>query len=482
MAGAGQRATGVILSIAGGLLVMLAWSWRAGGALASIQAAVVGPLSIALGLGLLVHGERIPRYGMNWLTRAYGLAGALAGGVYLWLIGRYAGGGSGSGRWLLVMLVTVIWLVPMPAADQARPSALASRLAGLLDGTVKPCRMSFGPWTSARDVVEATHAGMRVEAYVFDPWLEVWIQNFRLRAPGEVAFSVNEPNRVLSLMEPVSGGGVPDGLAVFRRPWEPDEGPVRTVFADADNQRAVRDLQLGPGESLTILSQQITARLRAGDDARLQARFEALGRLFRTNTRTAEEPAVTLEPRWLALGEPGEDVAAAPHRFGGSVEGNPRCRNCERPLHQLLRLDTASAPLDAALKELPPLPIATCLNCQALSSPLVLAHDGSGWAVREQAAADTFDDFPEALPERPVRAEASGPARRESKRGHRLGGRPDWLQSDETPDCPGCDEPMAFLAQLETDDRLGVQFGDDGRLYGFVCPRCVMVAAVMQAT
>ena len=45
-----------------------------------------------------------------------------------------------------------------------------------------------------------------------------------------------------------------------------------------------------------------------------------------------------------------------------------------------------------------------------------------------------------------------------------------------------CGEPMTFLAQLDTDDRVGVQFGDDGRLYAFVCPRCVTVATLVQST
>lgn len=32
---------------------------------------------------------------------------------------------------------------------------------------------------------------------------------------------------------------------------------------------------------------------------------------------------------------------------------------------------------------------------------------------------------------------------------HKLGGKPNWIQSDETPDCPECNEPMDFYGQLD---------------------------------
>lgn len=112
------RPTGALLLVAGIVLISLAWHWRAGGGLAVVQAAVAGPLSTALGLGVLIHGAGIPRYGMSRLTRAYGLAGGLAGTAYLFAIGRYAEGPTGQARWLLALLAIVIWLVPMPAATR----------------------------------------------------------------------------------------------------------------------------------------------------------------------------------------------------------------------------------------------------------------------------------------------------------------------------------------------------------------------------
>ncbi len=54
-----------------------------------------------------------------------------------------------------------------------------------------------------------------------------------------------------------------------------------------------------------------------------------------------------------------------------------------------------------------------------------------------------------------------------------LGGNPDWLQNDETPDCPGCEQPMAFTAQLEEgpESRTAPNFGS-GSAYVFTCEPC----------
>ncbi len=367
----------------------------------------------------------------------------------------------------------------MPVFSKARSSALATRVAAIVGGTVDACRMSFGLLSTARHCVKTTYAGMQLEAYVFEPWLEAWVQNFRLRVPGEVAFAVNEPHRVMSLVERVPD--VAPGLDVFRRPWDIAEGPVRAFCANPDNERDLRALRLGRGESLAVLSHQMIARLEAGDDAQLRARFEILGGLFERNARPVGKPAVSLAPLGLTIGEPGEE-SRTPHRFGGAIDGGPECRNCRRPLHQLLSLDTQAPPLDRSHRHLPRLPVAACLNCQSMSSPLVLAHGEDGrWSIREQASGPAFNDFPAVLTERPVRLDAPAEGGRAARFGYRVGGAPKWIQSDETPDCPGCEEPMTFLAQLDTDDRVGVQFGDDGRLYAFVCPRCVTVATLIQS-
>ena len=53
----------------------------------------------------------------------------------------------------------------------------------------------------------------------------------------------------------------------------------------------------------------------------------------------------------------------------------------------------------------------------------------------------------------------------------KVGGRPLWIQGDETPSCD-CGERMIFVAQLECHGGGGINFGDAGAGYAFVCPRC----------
>lgn len=112
------RPAGALLLVAGAVLMGLAWRWRAGGGLAVVEAAVAGPLSAALGLGRLIHGEPIPRDGLSRLTRIYGLAGGLAGAAYLYLVGRFSDAPAGRLRWIVPAVATLIWLVPVPAGRE----------------------------------------------------------------------------------------------------------------------------------------------------------------------------------------------------------------------------------------------------------------------------------------------------------------------------------------------------------------------------
>jgi hypothetical protein len=77
----------------------------------------------------------------------------------------------------------------------------------------------------------------------------------------------------------------------------------------------------------------------------------------------------------------------------------------------------------------------------------------------------------------------------------KFGGDPDWDQIDETPVCASCNQPMTFVAQLDSiehdsktnphriDAIRGDQhfmFGDVGMIYVFFCFECCQTKSVFQ--
>lgn len=75
----------------------------------------------------------------------------------------------------------------------------------------------------------------------------------------------------------------------------------------------------------------------------------------------------------------------------------------------------------------------------------------------------------------------------------KLGGTPVWIQheNDETPTCPGCDQKMTFIAQIDSfdteydsvseHDKQEYLFDDVGMIYVFYCFRDGEAAAVAQS-
>jgi len=63
--------------------------------------------------------------------------------------------------------------------------------------------------------------------------------------------------------------------------------------------------------------------------------------------------------------------------------------------------------------------------------------------------------------------------------GNKIGGDPNWIQGDETPDCPECGEPMDFYGQF---DHLGSvePLVDGGMIYVFLCRDCHATKSVLQ--
>ncbi|WP_241519035.1 hypothetical protein [Streptomyces sp. CB03238] len=81
---------------------------------------------------------------------------------------------------------------------------------------------------------------------------------------------------------------------------------------------------------------------------------------------------------------------------------------------------------------------------------------------------------------REVWAEKTG--RPESDVLGQIGGVPAWVQRDETPTCPSCDQPMPLIVQLEEgpDHSTAMNFGGCGSAYAFACEPCAHAAFLWQ--
>jgi hypothetical protein len=60
---------------------------------------------------------------------------------------------------------------------------------------------------------------------------------------------------------------------------------------------------------------------------------------------------------------------------------------------------------------------------------------------------------------------------------HKIGGEPDWIQDNETPEC--CGQPAMFYGQLGSVDRKH-DLIDNGLIYVFICRKCLRTHSIFQ--
>jgi hypothetical protein len=109
------RITGALLFAGGAALTYGAWSEARKGGYA-MTPAVIGPMMLALGIGLLVHGTGIAIAGINLRTRLYGLAGTAITVGLLFAYGFFDRPMENRWLWLAESAVPfalgVYWLLP----------------------------------------------------------------------------------------------------------------------------------------------------------------------------------------------------------------------------------------------------------------------------------------------------------------------------------------------------------------------------------
>lgn len=191
---------------------------------------------------------------------------------------------------------------------------------------------------------------------------------------------------------------------------------------------------------------------------------------------------------WAGMLKAGEQPAAtasldadAPnHRLGGKLAHPVACPECGLATNLMAEIDLG----DPALPDNPlgreRVPVFWCLTCLEwdpaffeLSRPFVTPLPNH---PREDAAKAGAEPGESDVPEQPLKLV---PAEKKAGRKSKLGGAPTWIQGDETPDCPKCEEPMAFALQLASNSK--VSYGDMGVLYAFVCEKCRVTSSLVQS-
>ncbi|WP_246607598.1 DUF1963 domain-containing protein [Paractinoplanes toevensis] len=174
----------------------------------------------------------------------------------------------------------------------------------------------------------------------------------------------------------------------------------------------------------------------------------------------------------------------------------PRCRECEGPMQFLAQVSMA----DVELGGVGLFSAFMCQNDPGLCDEWdpraggnrafifladvtgTLPPPGDGVTLLDETCAVDFEqvDVEDYLDAPEQWCERSGRSAREVL--GQIGGRPAWLQNDETPSCDICAHRMTFVVQLEEghDHRTSMNFGGGGCGYGFRCHTCATAAFLWQ--
>ena len=176
-----------------------------------------------------------------------------------------------------------------------------------------------------------------------------------------------------------------------------------------------------------------------------------------------------------------ESAVSARHQFGGKLEQPVACPQCGGATNLMTQLGLSDPALPKTSLGQGKLPVFWCLDCLEWDA---VFFDISGPAPKpfkpggKTAKAGKIKAGEEDLPERRMTLVPVADGKKAGRKS-KVGGLPTWIQMEETPDCPKCEKPMAFVLQLASDSR--ISYGDMGMLYAFACPECSVAASLIQS-
>lgn len=301
-------------------------------------------------------------------------------------------------------------------------------------------------------------------------------------------------HRFARVDRPIKGVLPESAVPVFHSQWynggEPTPPPrldqlvdsIRKFWRDEASRAALLDLRLRSNESLALFPHPMFGDGRphfylvhhSPNLVELSRRLDVLKTLYPAIDKDAEVAKRVSDRAYRIKIGAARQLNESVHRFGGSLDAMPVCPNCRTAIHLILTIDTSDKTLELPSLGRREMPIVYCLNCMSWD-PLFVDFSSDPLRLVSQAQAEKVNDD-STLEERPVSLVPLGsPNTSVSK----VGGAPKWLQGPAIPDCARCDKPMTFFAQLES--LRDLSFGDEGVLYAFVCPACMVSATFVQS-
>ena len=106
-------AVALLMVTCGAVLLYLSHLWGVGMDLMSGLGAVAGPVAVALGAGMAIHGKHMPRTHISLAARCWGTCGSVGAWLHLLHRGYFEHRAtSGVARYLIPMFLIAVWWLP----------------------------------------------------------------------------------------------------------------------------------------------------------------------------------------------------------------------------------------------------------------------------------------------------------------------------------------------------------------------------------
>lgn len=307
---------------------------------------------------------------------------------------------------------------------------------------------------------------------------------FRLRTPelrnlreGALLFAPDKPDRGRRPTCELRGVAKKLGM----RAWLEGSEKISDEFVAqyfAQHKKRFAALGLGRDEYFAVGGKAVSLKWNGNDVESVMARLKVFEELVEAFCEKPQAQKSLFEKEFLLKRASKTESKNARHQFGGTTTTAIACPDCGCPTNLMASVDFSDPKLPKTAVGRRKLPVLWCLSCAEwgpsfydMSADVLKPLNKDGKAIGARKVEKGEKDLPMA-------AAVLAPVAKGGRKS-RLGGKPAWIQGEETPDCPRCSKAMTFALQLASDR--GISYGDVGILYAFVCEGCEVMATLVQS-